>query len=161
MSMSGEMLMFVISSDWESGFRLLIAVASTEAPLEVLHRHAFQTGKESDVVVPFTFDRIGHEEAGYCDCQSGLGRDQGDADAVGDKIDARVTSIDASGRQLSLSVKAREIQEEKKAMQEYGSSDSGASLGDILGAALQSRRESAAEEASDSDGDAADKGGKA
>ena len=39
------------------------------------------------------------------------------------------------------SVKAREIEEEKKAMAEYGSSDSGASLGDILGAALKQKEE--------------------
>ena len=56
--------------------------------------------------------------------------------AVGEKVDAKITSIDRSGRQVSLSIKAREIEEEKKAMAQYGSSDSGASLGDILGAAL-------------------------
>ena len=55
---------------------------------------------------------------------------------VGDKVDATVTSIDKKSRKISLSIKAREIEEEKKAMAEYGSSDSGASLGDILGAAL-------------------------
>jgi len=56
--------------------------------------------------------------------------------AVGEKVDARITSIDPSSRRLTLSIKAREIQEEKDAMAQYGSSDSGASLGDILGAAL-------------------------
>ncbi|MCH7542091.1 MAG: 30S ribosomal protein S1 [Proteobacteria bacterium] len=56
--------------------------------------------------------------------------------AVGEKVDAKITSVDRSGRQISLSIKAREIEEEKKAMAQYGSSDSGASLGDILGAAL-------------------------
>ena len=55
---------------------------------------------------------------------------------VGDKVDATVTNIDKKSRKISLSIKAREIEEEKKAMAEYGSSDSGASLGDILGAAL-------------------------
>jgi small subunit ribosomal protein S1 len=57
--------------------------------------------------------------------------------AVGEKIDAKVTQIDRSGRRISLSIKAREMEEEKQAMAEYGSSDSGASLGDILGAALR------------------------
>jgi len=57
--------------------------------------------------------------------------------AVGEKIDAKVTQIDRGGRRISLSVKAREMEEEKQAMAEYGSSDSGASLGDILGAALR------------------------
>lgn len=55
---------------------------------------------------------------------------------LGDKVDATVTNIDKKQRKISLSIKAKEIEEEKKAMAEYGSSDSGASLGDILGAAL-------------------------
>ena len=56
--------------------------------------------------------------------------------AVGDRLDAKVTSVDKSGRKLALSVKALEIDERDKAIKEYGSTDSGASLGDILGAAL-------------------------
>ncbi len=56
--------------------------------------------------------------------------------AVGEKVDARVISIDKKTRKVTLSIKQREIQEEKQAMAEYGSSDSGASLGDILGAAF-------------------------
>jgi len=62
--------------------------------------------------------------------------------AVGEKVDAKITQIDASSRKLSLSVKALEFQEEKQAMQDYGSSNSGASLGDILGAALQEKNSS-------------------
>ena len=58
--------------------------------------------------------------------------------SVGNKLDARVTSIDAKTRKLGLSIEAREIAEEKEAVEQYGSSDSGASLGDILGAALKS-----------------------
>ena len=57
---------------------------------------------------------------------------------VGDKVDVRVTNIDSKSRRLGLSIKAREIAEEKEAVEQYGSSDSGASLGDILGAALKS-----------------------
>ena len=57
--------------------------------------------------------------------------------APGEKIDARITMIDRSNRRLTLSVKGKEIEEEKQAMAEFGSSDSGASLGDILGAALK------------------------
>ena len=57
--------------------------------------------------------------------------------AVGEKVDAKVTQFDRASRKVSLSIKAHEAQEEKKAMAEYGSSDSGASLGDILGAALK------------------------
>ena len=56
---------------------------------------------------------------------------------VGDKVDARVTNVDPKTRRLGLSIKAREIAEEKEAVEQYGSSDSGASLGDILGAALK------------------------
>ncbi len=55
---------------------------------------------------------------------------------VGDKVDALVTAADKTGRKLGLSIKALEISEEKEAVAQYGSSDSGASLGDILGAAL-------------------------
>ncbi len=60
--------------------------------------------------------------------------------AVGDKVDARVTSFEKNARRIGLSVKAREIQEEKEAVAQYGSTDSGASLGDILGAALNRAR---------------------
>ena len=61
--------------------------------------------------------------------------------AVGEKVDAKITQIDNKTRKLTLSIKAREVEEEKKAMADYGSSDSGASLGDILGAALKQREE--------------------
>ncbi|MEM9429247.1 MAG: 30S ribosomal protein S1 [Pseudomonadota bacterium] len=73
--------------------------------------------------------------------RSDLSRDRGEQRperfTVGDHIDARVTNIDKGSRRLGLSIKAREIAEEKEAVEQYGSSDSGASLGDILGAALK------------------------
>ena len=59
--------------------------------------------------------------------------------SVGDKVDARVTNVDKAARKITLSIKAREIAEEKEAVAQYGSSDSGASLGDILGAALRKK----------------------
>ena len=65
--------------------------------------------------------------------------------AVGEKVDAVITNVDRKTRKLTLSIKARETAEEKQAVEEYGSSDSGASLGDILGAAL-AKRESGDEE---------------
>jgi len=69
-----------------------------------------------------------------------LARDRGDQRpdrfAVGEKVDAKILSVDTKSRKISLSIKAREMEEDKQAMAEYGSSDSGASLGDILGAAL-------------------------
>ena len=75
--------------------------------------------------------------------RSDLARDRQDQRperfSVGDKVDVRVTNIDTKTRRLGLSIKAREIAEEKEAIDQYGSSDSGASLGDILGAALNRR----------------------
>ncbi len=60
--------------------------------------------------------------------------------AVGDKVDALITNIDKAGRKIQLSVKAREVAEEKEAVKAYGSSDSGASLGEILGAVMDKAR---------------------
>ena len=72
--------------------------------------------------------------------KSELSRDRAeqrpDRFAKGDKVDAQITNIDKKSRKIALSIKAREILEEKKAMKDYGSSDSGATLGDILGVAL-------------------------
>jgi small subunit ribosomal protein S1 len=59
--------------------------------------------------------------------------------AVGDRVDAQITSIDKAARRVSLSIKALEMAEEKEAIEQFGSSDSGASLGDILGAALRDK----------------------
>ncbi|HTM78065.1 MAG TPA: S1 RNA-binding domain-containing protein, partial [Devosia sp.] len=59
----------------------------------------------------------------------------------GEKVDARVVQYDRKTSRISLSIKALEIAEEKEAVANYGSSDSGASLGDILGAALKDREQ--------------------
>ncbi len=59
--------------------------------------------------------------------------------AVGDRVDAQVTNVDKAARRLSLSIKALEAAEDKEAIEKFGSSDSGASLGDILGAALREK----------------------
>lgn len=56
--------------------------------------------------------------------------------AAGEKVDARVLAFDKKARKLQLSIKALEVAEEKEAIAQYGSTDAGASLGDILGAAL-------------------------
>ncbi|HZP75822.1 MAG TPA: 30S ribosomal protein S1 [Pseudolabrys sp.] len=61
--------------------------------------------------------------------------------SVGQKLDARVTQFDRKTHKVSVSIKALEMAEEKEAIEQYGSSDSGAVLGDILGAALQKRTE--------------------
>ncbi len=59
--------------------------------------------------------------------------------SVGQTVDARVTNFSKKDRKIMLSIKALEIAEEKEAVAQFGSSDSGASLGDILGAALKNR----------------------
>ncbi|MBQ4472298.1 MAG: S1 RNA-binding domain-containing protein, partial [Alphaproteobacteria bacterium] len=59
--------------------------------------------------------------------------------AIGEKVDAKVLSVDNKAHKVSLSIKAREIEDEKRALAEYGSTSSGASLGDILGAALEKK----------------------
>ncbi len=74
-----------------------------------------------------------------------LARDKGEQRperfAVGDKIDAKITAVDRAARKLQLTIKGKEIDEDKQAITEYGSSDSGASLGDILGAAIRRRNQ--------------------
>jgi small subunit ribosomal protein S1 len=66
--------------------------------------------------------------------------------AVGEKVDAKVTGIDSKKHHLTLSIKQREIDEDKEAMAAFGSTESGASLGDILGAALKDSKPAASEE---------------
>ncbi|WP_156850668.1 30S ribosomal protein S1 [Bartonella refiksaydamii] len=61
--------------------------------------------------------------------------------AIGQRFDARITAFDKKTRKLSVSIKALEIAEEKEAVAQYGSTDSGASLGDILGAALKKQEQ--------------------
>ena len=77
--------------------------------------------------------------------RSDLARDRGEQRperfAVGQKVDARVTQFDRKTHKIGISIKALEVAEEKEAIAQYGSSDSGASLGDILGAALKQRAE--------------------
>ena len=58
---------------------------------------------------------------------------------VGDKVDAAITNLDKNSRRISVSIKALEIAEEKQAVAQYGSSDSGASLGDIFKAAIKKK----------------------
>jgi len=84
--------------------------------------------------------------------RSELARDRGEQRperfAVGEKVDARVTQFDRRSHKITVSIKALEVAEEKEAIAQYGSSDSGATLGDILGTALK-RASERAEEKSD------------
>ncbi|WP_343561084.1 30S ribosomal protein S1 [Kiloniella sp. b19] len=88
--------------------------------------------------------QIGDEGAVGSIRRNELARDRADQRtdrfAVGEKIDARITSIDSRTRRISLSIKQFEAAEEKQAMAEFGSADAGASLGDILGEALRNAK---------------------
>ena len=79
--------------------------------------------------------------------RSELARDKSDQRpdrfAVGEKVDAKVTAVDRAARRLQLTIKGKEMEEEKQAMAEFGTADSGASLGDILGAAIRRRNQQA------------------
>ncbi len=82
--------------------------------------------------------------------RSELARERGDQNperfSVGQKVDARVTQFDRKTHKVAVSIKALEVAEEKEALAQYGSADSGASLGDILGAALKQRETEKADE---------------
>ena len=75
--------------------------------------------------------------------RSELARDRDDQRperfSVGEKVDARIIQFDRRARKIAVSIKALEVAEEKEAIAQYGSANSGASLGDILGAALKAR----------------------
>src|SRR5437016_7369153 len=81
--------------------------------------------------------------------RSELARDRGEQRperfAVGEKVDARVIQFDRRARKVQVSIKALEVAEEKEAIAQYGSSDSGATLGDILGTALRRATEKPAD----------------
>jgi len=85
--------------------------------------------------------------------RSDLSRDRSeqrpDRFAKGEKVDARVINFDKKNRKVAVSIKALEIAEEKEAVAQYGSTASGASLGDILGAALKARDDDDAESEKD------------
>ena len=59
--------------------------------------------------------------------------------AVGEMVDSIITSVDYKSRSINLSIKEIEVIDEKEALSKYGSSDSGASLGDILGSILKKK----------------------
>ncbi|OLB69732.1 MAG: 30S ribosomal protein S1 [Alphaproteobacteria bacterium 13_2_20CM_2_64_7] len=81
--------------------------------------------------------------------RSELARDRGEQRperfSVGQKVDARVTQFDRRTHKVQVSIKALEVAEEKEAIAQYGSTDSGATLGDILGTALRRATEKPSE----------------
>ena len=92
--------------------------------------------------------------------RSDLARERGEQRperfAVGQKVDARVTQFDRKTRKVGVSIKALEVAEEKEAIAQYGTADSGASLGDILGAALKQRAGGEKEEAEETEAEKAE-----
>ncbi|MBW3097753.1 30S ribosomal protein S1 [Pseudohoeflea coraliihabitans] len=88
---------------------------------------------------------VDHEDVSAFIRRSDLSRDRDEQRperfSVGQTVDARVTNFSKRDRKVSLSIKALEIAEEKEAVAQFGSSDSGASLGDILGAALKKQND--------------------
>ena len=117
-----------------------------------LRKGAVVTCTVSDVVDNGIEVRINDSVPGFIR-KSELSRDRSeqrpDRFAPGEKVDAKITQIDKSGRRLTLSIKAREVEEEKEAMATYGSTDAGASLGDILGAAIAEKQQAAEAEKQD------------
>jgi small subunit ribosomal protein S1 len=117
-----------------------LAIDPHESTLQTLKKGSVVTCTVSAITDGGIEVTVGEGMPGFIR-KSDLSRDRSeqrpDRFAVGEKVDAKVTAVDKATRKLSLSIKAREVEEEKKAMAEYGSSDSGASLGDILGAALK------------------------
>ena len=115
-----------------------------ERSLSGVAKGAVVTGTVSAVTEGGIEVTIGDGAVGFIR-KSELSRDRSeqrpDRFAVGEKVDAKVTQVDRSSRKIALSIKSREVEEEKQAMADFGSSDSGASLGDILGAALRKARD--------------------
>jgi small subunit ribosomal protein S1 len=89
--------------------------------------------------------------------RSELARDRGEQRperfAVGQKVDARVTALDRRTQKVQVSIKALEVAEEKEAIAQYGSTDSGATLGDILGTALKRASDKPADNADEDKAD--------
>ncbi len=114
--------------------------------LESVHKGDVVTGVVTAIHANGIEVKVGDVLTGFIR-RAELARDKSDQRpdrfAEGEKVDAKVVSIDKATRKLSLTIKGKEVEEEKQAMAEFGSSDSGASLGDILGAAIRRRNQQA------------------
>jgi small subunit ribosomal protein S1 len=119
------------------------------AALEGIHKGGIVTCVVTGIQANGIDVKVGDVLTGFIR-RSELARDKADQRpdrfAVGEKVDAKVTAIDRTARKLQLTIKGKEMDEEKTAMAEFGSSDSGASLGDILGAAIRRRNQQAQSE---------------
>ncbi|HEY0918351.1 MAG TPA: 30S ribosomal protein S1 [Devosia sp.] len=125
------------------GIKQLATGSVSDAAGEGLRKGSVVTGTVIDVNDGGIEVRVADSEMTAFIRRADLSRDRNDQRperfAKGDKVDARVVAYDKKTQKLSLSIKALEIAEEKEAVAQFGSSDSGASLGDILGAALKDR----------------------
>jgi small subunit ribosomal protein S1 len=125
------------------GIKQLAAGEAAETSGDGLRKGAVVTGTVTEVNEGGIEVQISDSEVTAFIRRADLSRDRNDQRperfAKGDKVDARVTQYDRKTGKVALSIKALEIAEEKEAVANYGSSDSGASLGDILGAALKDR----------------------
>jgi small subunit ribosomal protein S1 len=125
------------------GIKQLAAGDVTDTGGDGIRKGSVVTGTVTDVNDGGIEVRIADSEMTAFIRRSDLSRDRNDQRperfSKGEKVDARVTQYDRKTGRISLSIKALEIAEEKEAVAQYGSSDSGASLGDILGAALKDR----------------------
>jgi small subunit ribosomal protein S1 len=117
--------------------------------LERIHKGDIVTGVVTGVLSNGIEVKVDEVLSGFIR-RAELARDKSDQRpdrfAVGEKVDAKVIAIDRAARKLSLTIKGKEVEEDKQAIAEFGTSDSGASLGDILGAAIRRRNQQAQQE---------------
>jgi small subunit ribosomal protein S1 len=127
------------------GIKQLATDTAEAAPGDGIRKNAVVTGTVTEVNEGGIEVRISDTDISAFIRRADLSRDRNDQRperfSKGEKVDARVTQYDRKTGRIQLSIKALEIAEEKEAVAAYGSSDSGASLGDILGAALKGRGE--------------------
>ena len=125
------------------GIKQLAVGDVTDSSGDGIRKGAVVTGTVTEVNDGGIEVRINDTEMTAFIRRADLSRDRNDQRperfSKGEKVDARVTQYDRKTSRIQLSIKALEIAEEREAVANYGSSDSGASLGDILGAALKGR----------------------
>jgi len=125
------------------GIKQLATESTADSSGEGIKKGSVVTGTVTEVNDGGIEVKIADSEMTAFIRRADLSRDRNDQRperfSKGEKVDARVTQYDRKTQRITLSIKALEIAEEKEAVAAYGSSDSGASLGDILGAALKNR----------------------
>ena len=123
-----------------------ILCASLALPATPAWAQGRVTDEQVQELIRAAAGRIGAQSGVVTASPKGGGDQRPERFAVGEKVDARVTLFDRKARKIAVSIKALEVAEEKEAIAQYGSSDSGATLGDILGTALKRKGEEAEKE---------------